>query len=70
MSISNKCGALMAKAIINGFIDRLISKKLFCLIVGISMELYGIAITDNLLYLMVSYIGSQAVVDSFRQWKG
>ncbi len=59
----------MSKALVNSFIDRLISKKLFCLIVGISMELYGIAISDNLLYLMVSYIGSQAVVDSFKQWK-
>ena len=65
----NTHGAIMAKAIINGFIDKLISKKLFCLLVGISMELYGISISDNLLYLMVSYITSQAVVDSFHKWK-
>ena len=59
----------MAKAILNKFIERFISKKLLCLFVGIGMELYGIAISDNLLYLMITYIGSQAIVDSFLSWK-
>ena len=55
----------MPKAFINAALDRVISKKLACLITGISMELYGISISDNLLYLMVTYISAQAVVDSF-----
>jgi hypothetical protein len=59
----------MAKAIANKFLDKFISKKLFCLVVGISLELSSIGISDNLLYLMVAYIGGQAVVDSFLAFK-
>ena len=33
------------------------------------MELYGVAISDNLLLLMVSYIGGQAVVDAVSKVK-
>ena len=59
----------MAKAILNKFIEKFISKKLLCLFIGIGMELYGVALSDNLLYLMITYIGSQAVVDAFLGWK-
>lgn len=59
----------MAKAILNKFIERFISKKLLCLFIGIGMELYGVAISDNLLLLMVSYIGGQAVVDAVSKVK-
>lgn len=60
----------MSKAFINAALDRVISKKLACLVTGISMELYGISISDNLLYLMVTYISAQAVIDSFIRVKG
>ena len=54
----------MAKAFLNKFLERFISKKLFCLLVGLTMELMGVSISDNLLFLMMTYIGSQAIVDS------
>lgn len=59
----------MSKQILNGLVERFVSKKLFCLLVGLGMELSNIGISDNLLYLMISYIGGQAIVDSFLAYK-
>jgi len=59
----------MSKQILNGLVERFVSKKLLCLLVGLGMELSNIGISDNLLYLMISYIGGQAIVDSFLAYK-
>ena len=60
----------MAKQILNNVVERFVSKKLLCLSIGIGLELSKIGISDNLLYLMISYIGGQAIIDSFLAFKG
>ena len=59
----------MAKAILNSVVERFVSKKLLCLIIGIVLELSGVGISDNLLYLCIAYLGSQGLVDTFAKWK-
>jgi len=59
----------MAKAILNRIQEKFVSKKLLCLLTGVGLELSGIGISDNLLYLMVCYISGQAIVDSFLSFK-
>jgi hypothetical protein len=59
----------MAKQILNKMMDKFVSKKLFCLLVGIVLTVTGIGVDTNLLYLMATYIGSQAVIDSVSAFK-
>lgn len=56
------------KALIDQYLGKWVSRKLFCLCLGVGLEVSG-HLSSNMMILMATYIGVQAGIDVVKVWQ-